>query len=56
MDRFAWMEFFVLTVDLVGLTRTAERLRMSHTAVSRTLSALEDRLGVRLIVRITRRL
>lgn len=56
MDRFTQMEFFVLTADLGSLTRAAERLGFSNAAASRMLSALEDRIGVRLIERTTRRL
>jgi len=56
MDRFTQMEFFVLTADLGSLTRAAERLDLSNAAASRMLSALEDRLGVRLLERTTRRL
>ena len=56
MDRFAQMEFFVLTADLGSLTRAAERLCLSNAAASRMLSALENRLGVRLLERTTRRL
>ncbi|NPT60158.1 LysR family transcriptional regulator [Paraburkholderia elongata] len=56
MDRYTQMEFFVLTADLGSLSLAAERLGMSNAAASRMLSALEDRLGARLIERTTRRL
>uniref|UniRef100_E1TFT3 Transcriptional regulator, LysR family n=1 Tax=Burkholderia sp. (strain CCGE1003) TaxID=640512 RepID=E1TFT3_BURSG len=56
MDRFAQVEFFVLTADLGSMTRAAERLGLSNAAASRMLSKLEDRLGVRLVERTTRRL
>ncbi|CAH2793207.1 MAG: Chromosome initiation inhibitor [uncultured Paraburkholderia sp.] len=39
MDRFAQVEFFVLTADLGSLTRAAERLGLSNAAASRMLSA-----------------
>jgi DNA-binding transcriptional LysR family regulator len=56
MDRWAQVEFFVLTADLGSLSKAAERLNLSNAAASRLLSALEDRLGARLIERTTRRL
>jgi DNA-binding transcriptional LysR family regulator len=56
MDRLAQLELFVLTADLGSLSKAAERLDMSNAAASRTLSALEERLGARLIERTTRRL
>jgi DNA-binding transcriptional LysR family regulator len=56
MDRYTQMEFFALTAELGSLSKAAERLGMSNAAASRMLSALEDRLGTRLIERTTRRL
>jgi len=56
MDRYTQMEFFLLTVDLGSLSKAAERLGISNAAASRMLSTLEDRLGVRLVERTTRRL
>jgi DNA-binding transcriptional LysR family regulator len=56
MDRYTQMEFFALTAELGSLTKAAERLGMSNAAASRMLSALEDRLGTRLVERTTRRL
>jgi DNA-binding transcriptional LysR family regulator len=56
MDRYTQMEFFVLTADLGSLSKAAERLGISNAAASRMLSALEDRLGARLVERTTRRL
>jgi DNA-binding transcriptional LysR family regulator len=55
MDRWTQIELFVLTAELGSLSRAAERLDMSNAAASRTLSALEARLGARLIERTTRR-
>jgi len=55
MDRWTQIELFVLTADLGSLTKAAEQLGMSNAAASRTLSALEERLGARLIERTTRR-
>jgi DNA-binding transcriptional LysR family regulator len=56
MDRLAQLELFVLTADLGSLSKAADRLDMSNAAASRMLSALEERLGARLIERTTRRL
>jgi DNA-binding transcriptional LysR family regulator len=50
------MEFFVQVAELGSLTKAAEKLDMSNAAASRTLSALEERLGARLVERTTRRL
>ena len=55
MDRLLQLEVFAKTAELGSLSRAAETLRMSNAAASRHLSALEDRLAVRLIERNTRR-
>lgn len=55
-DRLAQIEFFVQVAELGSLTKAAERLDMSNAAASRTLLALEERLGARLVERTTRRL
>src|SRR6218665_200475 len=47
-DRLAQIEFFVQVAELGSLTKAAERLDMSNAAASRTLLALEERLGARL--------
>jgi DNA-binding transcriptional LysR family regulator len=56
MIRVSQIEVFVRVAELSSLTLAAEELRMSTSAVSRSLQALESRLGVRLIERTTRRL
>ncbi|PDT03238.1 LysR family transcriptional regulator [Rhizobium chutanense] len=56
MDRLAQVEVFVRTAGFMSLSRAAISLNMSNAAASRHLSALEERLGVRLIERNTRRL
>lgn len=56
MDRLTQIELFVQTVELGSITRAAEKLVMSDAAASRSLSALEERLGARLLERTTRRL
>jgi DNA-binding transcriptional LysR family regulator len=50
------MELFVQAVELGSITRAAERLGISDPVASRSLSALEERLGARLLERTTRRL
>ena len=56
MDRFTELELFVYTAELGTLSRAAEKLEISNAAASRHLAALEERLGVRLVERTTRRL
>lgn len=56
MDRLDELSIFVRIVEEGSLVRAAQRLRRSPPAVTRALAALEDRLGVRLIDRTTRRL
>lgn len=50
------MRVFVATVEAGGFTAAGARLGMTKQRVSRTLIALEERLGVRLLNRTTRRL
>ena len=56
MDRIDELATFVRIVDEGSLARAAVRLRRSPQAVTRALTALEDRVGQRLIERTTRRL
>jgi DNA-binding transcriptional LysR family regulator len=56
MDRLDEFAIFVRIVEEGSLVRAAHRLRRSAPAVTRALAALEDRIGVRLIDRTTRRL
>ena len=56
MDRLLQLEVFAKTAELLSLSKAAETLGMSNAAASRHLSALEERLAVRLIERNTRRL
>lgn len=56
MDRLDELGVFVRIVEEGSLVRAASRLRRSPPAVTRALAALEDRLGVRLVDRTTRRL
>ncbi|WP_268796377.1 LysR family transcriptional regulator [Pseudomonas huanghezhanensis] len=56
MDRLTELELFVSTTELGTLSKAAELLDISNASASRHLSALEERLKVRLIERNTRRL
>ena len=56
MDRFEAMAVFVKVAEASSLSEAARGLGLSLTSVSRQLTALEARLGVRLVVRTTRRL
>jgi len=56
MDRFDEMQAFAAVVDAGSFVRAAAALQVSKTAVSRLVSELEARLGVRLLHRTTRRL
>ena len=56
MDRWTEIELFVQVIEAGSITRAAEALDLSNAAASRHLSALEARLGARLIERNTRRL
>jgi DNA-binding transcriptional LysR family regulator len=53
MDRFAAMEIFVRAVDSGSFSGAARQLRVGQPAVSKTIAQLEDRLGVRLLLRST---
>ena len=54
MDRIHAMQAFVAVADLQGFAPAARKLRLSPSAVTRLVAALEDRLGVRLLQRSTR--
>jgi DNA-binding transcriptional LysR family regulator len=54
MDRLASMETFVRVIDAGSFSGAARQLRIGQPAVSRTIAQLEDRLGVRLLLRSTR--
>ena len=54
MDRLAAMEAFVLVVDTGSFSAAARRLNVGQPAVSKTVAQLEERLGVKLLVRTTR--
>ncbi|MEX0694949.1 MAG: LysR family transcriptional regulator [Rhodospirillales bacterium] len=56
MDRFGEMETFVRVVDSGSFSSAARDLHMTPSAVSKMIGRLEDRLGVRLLSRTTRKL
>jgi DNA-binding transcriptional LysR family regulator len=53
MDRLAAMEVFVRVVDAGSFSGAAKQLRVGQPAVSKMVAQLEDRLGVRLLLRST---
>lgn len=56
MDRFEDLQAFVAVVETGSFTAAAERLDAAKSAVSRRVSALEERLGAQLLRRTTRRI
>jgi DNA-binding transcriptional LysR family regulator len=56
MDRLDELTIFVAIVEAGSLVSAARRLRRSPPAVTRALGSLEDRIGLRLVDRTTRRL
>jgi DNA-binding transcriptional LysR family regulator len=55
-DRLAAMEIFVRVVDAGSFSAAASQLGVGQPAVSKAVAQLEERLGVRLLLRSTRRL
>jgi DNA-binding transcriptional LysR family regulator len=56
MDRLHEIEVFVAVAEAGSFARAAARLRLSPPAVTRAVSALEERLGARVFQRTTRSL
>ncbi len=56
MDRLDELAVLVAVIDHGSLVAAARRLRRSPPAITRTLAALESRVGARLVERSTRRL
>lgn len=54
MDRLETMRVFVAVAEAAGFAPAARRLGLSPPAVTRAVSALEDRVGARLFERTTR--
>jgi DNA-binding transcriptional LysR family regulator len=56
MDRLREMEIFVRVTEAGSFSAAARDLNMGQPAISKTIAGLEDRLGVRLLTRSTRKL
>ena len=56
MNRLREMEMFVRVIDSGSFSAAARYLNMGQPAVSKMIAGLEDRLGVRLLTRSTRKL
>ena len=56
MDRLGATEAFVRVVDAGSFSSAAKQLRIGQPAISKTVAQLEERLGVRLLLRSTHRL
>ncbi|MES3023276.1 MAG: LysR family transcriptional regulator [Pseudomonadota bacterium] len=56
MDRLDEFDVFIAILDAGSLAGAARKLRRSAPAITRSLAALEQRIGVRLVERTTRRL
>ncbi len=56
MDRLDELAILIAIIESGSLISASRRLRRSPPAVTRALSALEDRMGLRLVERTTRRL
>lgn len=56
MDRLDELQVFLAIIDTGSLVGASQKLRRSPSAVTRSLAALEQRVGVRLFERSTRRL
>jgi len=54
MDRFREIQVFATVAEQGGFAAAARALAMSPPAVTRAVSALEDRIGTRLLIRTTR--
>jgi LysR family transcriptional regulator for bpeEF and oprC len=56
MDKLRGIEYFVRVVEAGSFARAARELEVSPPAVTKTINALERRLGVRLLTRDSRKL
>ena len=56
MDGFSTIPVFVAVVECGGFSPAARKLGVSKSAVSKRITQLEDKLGVRLLYRTTRKL
>jgi len=53
IDRLAAMETFVQVIEAGSFSGAAKQLQVGQPAISKTIAKLEDRLGVRLLLRST---
>ena len=56
VNRAGEMEVFVRAVELGSFSAAARNLRLTPSAISKLITRMEDRLGVRLVLRSTRSL
>src|SRR5690242_5723193 len=56
MDKLRDMELFVRVVETGSFSAAARDLQLGQPAASKMIAGLEQRLGVRLLIRSTRRL
>ncbi|WP_416424310.1 LysR family transcriptional regulator [Pseudomonas sp. App30] len=56
MDRYSDMAVLVAVVDARGFSPAARQLNMTHSALSKRVQRLEERLGVQLLLRTTRQM
>jgi DNA-binding transcriptional LysR family regulator len=54
MDRLAAMETFVRVLETGSFSEAARQLHVGQPAISKTIAQLEERLGVKLLLRSTR--
>ncbi|TCR92705.1 DNA-binding transcriptional LysR family regulator [Rhizobium sp. BK376] len=54
LDRMAAMETFVRVVETGSFSEAARQLRVGQPAISKTIAQLEERLGIKLLLRSTR--
>src|SRR5438105_7952082 len=55
-DRLQQLAIFVRTVETGSFSKVAREFGLSQPSISRTIAALEERLGVKLLTRTTRQL
>src|SRR6516225_2980239 len=55
-DRLQQLAIFIRTAETGSFSKVAREFGLSQPSVSRTLAALEERLGVKLLTRTTRQL
>jgi DNA-binding transcriptional LysR family regulator len=54
MDRLAAMQAFVRVMETGSFSEAARQLRLGQPAISKSIAQLEERLGVKLVLRSTR--